>query len=230
MPGTVFCIPDDLSHGPLDDGRARAEYLRACYEGYDEWPSDVTDAFAPWREMIERLDDERPQAVYIWSGDNVSERVFLAMASWRLTGRPESVLHVALPGTDGRHYVAAYTPAELADQFALSRELTGAERAALAEDSERIRDETGLLRRWEDGQIIGVPVDRHDPWLMDACTTDWTHAPRIVGMVMGWCGERNPLSDLFFSSRLQTLINSGRLEADGPRRRLRDYAVRLAAM
>lgn len=29
LPGTVFGIPDDLSHGPLDDGDARAEYLRA---------------------------------------------------------------------------------------------------------------------------------------------------------------------------------------------------------
>jgi hypothetical protein len=37
------------------------------------------------------------------------------------------------------------------------------------------------------------------------------------------------MSDLFFSSRLQVLIDAGRIEADGPLYRLREYAVRLAA-
>jgi hypothetical protein len=32
MPGTALGIPDDLSHGPLDDGRARMDYMRGCFE------------------------------------------------------------------------------------------------------------------------------------------------------------------------------------------------------
>jgi hypothetical protein len=104
MPGAVLGIPDDLSHGPLDDGRARIDYMRACFRGYDDWYLDVTDACAPWRALI---------------------------------------------------------------------------------------------------------------------------AVRIVGTAMGRCGEHNPMSDLFFSSRLQFLIDAGRVEADGPRHRLREYAVRL---
>jgi hypothetical protein len=36
------------------------------------------------------------------------------------------------------------------------------------------------------------------------------------------------MSDLFFSSRLQHLIDSGRIEADEDRSRMRDYTVRLA--
>lgn len=35
--------------------------------------------------------------------------------------------------------------------------------------------------------------------------------------------------DCFFSSRLQVLIDAGRIVAEGRRGRLRDYAVRLAA-
>jgi hypothetical protein len=35
------------------------------------------------------------------------------------------------------------------------------------------------------------------------------------------------MSDLFFSCRLQYLIDIGRIEADGNRSRIRDYAVRL---
>ena len=229
MPGIALGIPDDLSHGPLGDGRARIDYMRACYRGYDDWSLDVTDAFAPWRSMIERLDRDRPEAISIWSGDNVSEAIFLAMACWWLKGRSEQLLRVMIPETDTRRHVAVHSPAELADLYPSARALTDTERADLAEDFVRIRRETGLLRRWEDGRILGVPMDRYDPLLLECCTIRWTPAARVVGTAMSRCDGHNLMSDLFFSSRLQVLIDAGRIEADGSRDRLREYAVRLAA-
>ncbi len=62
MPGSGLGIPDDLSHGPLDDGRARIDYMRDCFRGYDDWNLDVTDAFAPWRALIARIDEARADA------------------------------------------------------------------------------------------------------------------------------------------------------------------------
>ena len=229
MPGAAFGIPDDLSHGPLDDGRARIGYMRARFRGYDDCYLDVADAFAPWRAMITRLDEASADAVVIWSGDNASEATFLSMACWWIGNRPERVLRVAMPGADGRHYVAIHTPAELADLFASARELTDTERAVLAADFLRIRGETGLLRRWEEGRILGVPMDRYDPLLLASCPPTWTPAPRVVGTAMSRCDGHNLMSDLFFSSRLQLLIDAGGVEADGSRDRLRAYRVRLAA-
>ncbi|MEA3278546.1 MAG: DUF3658 domain-containing protein, partial [Pseudomonadota bacterium] len=179
-------------------------------------------------EMIERLDEERPEAVLIWSGDNVSESTFFAMACWWLKGRSEPVLRVPMPGNDGRHLVATHYPAELAGFFTSARALKDTERADLAEDFERIRGQTGLLRRWEEGRILGVPMDRYDPLLLASCVSTWTRAPRVVGTAMSRCDGHNLLSDLFFSSRLQVLIDAGRIDADGRRDRLREYAVRLA--
>lgn len=60
----------------------------------------------------------------------------------------------------GRRHVAIHTLSELADRFAARRPLTDAERATLAEEFVRIHDETGLLRSWEEGRMIGVPSDR----------------------------------------------------------------------
>jgi len=181
LPGTALGIPDDLSHGPLDDGRARIDYMRDCFRGYDDWYLDVTDAFAPWRTTIARIDEARVDAVVIWSGDSASEATFLTMACWWLGNRSERVLRVAIPGTDGRHSVAIHKPAELADLFASARELTDTERAVLAADFLRIRGETGLLRRWEEGRVLGVSIDRYDPLLLECCTTRWTPAARVVG-------------------------------------------------
>jgi len=73
MPGAVHGIPGDLSHGPLDEGRARITYMGACFPGYGDWYLDVNDAFAPWRAMTERLDRERLGAVLIWNGDSVPD-------------------------------------------------------------------------------------------------------------------------------------------------------------
>lgn len=229
MPGSALGIPDDLSHGPLDDGRARIDYMRECFRGYDDWYLDATDAFAPWRALIARIDEGRPDAVVIWGGDNVAEATFLRMVCWWLGQRSVRLLRLAVPGRDGRHYVAIHSPAELAGLYASAQELTDAERADCAADFVRIRGETGLLRRWEEGRILGVSVDRYDPLLLEGCTSRWNSAARVVGTAMGRCDGHNLMSDLFFSSRLQLLIDTRRIEVQGSRTRLRDYAVRLAA-
>jgi hypothetical protein len=126
--------------------------------------------------------------------------------------------------------VATHTPAELADLFASARELTDTDRAVLAADFLSIRGETGLLRRWEEGRILGVAMDRYDPLLLASCPTAWTPARRVVGTAMSRCDGHNLMGDLPFSSRLQLLIDAGRIEAGGRRDRLREYAVRLAAV
>ena len=124
--------------------------------------------------------------------------------------------------------MAAHSPVELAALAPSAQVLTPTDRIELAEDFVRIRDQTGLLRRWEHGRVVGVPVDRYDPLLLECCSTHWTPAARVVGTAMGRCDRHNLISDLFFSSRLQTLIDSEHIEANGARNGLRDYTVRVA--
>lgn len=177
--------------------------------------------------MIARIDETKPDAVTVWGGDNVSEAIFLRMACWWLGDRPVRLLRAAVPEREGRHYVAVHAPAELAALHASARELTDAERAEFTEDFLRIRGETGLLRRWEEGHILSVPTDRYDLVLLEACTSEWTSASRVVGTAMGRCDGHNLMSDLFFSTRMQRMIDAARIEAEGSRTRLREYAVRL---
>ena len=225
----VMSISDDLSHGPLDHGLARAEYMRACYRDSDDrWDYDQRDAFAPWLALVERLDRDRHDAVVIWTGENVSEATFLAMACDRLAGRSEPIAQVSVPGKHGRNYVAVHAPEELRPFFHSWRVLSDAERAVLAQDFARIRDETGLLRRRQDGQLMGIPMDYYDVLLLEACSTDWTLAARIIGIAMGHCDAANSMSDLFFCARLRALIASGEILADGPQSSVRYYSVRRA--
>jgi hypothetical protein len=228
----VINMQDDLGCGPLDDGVARAEYWRACYRAFGDWEYDMVDTFATWVTLDERLDRDRYDAVVVWAGENVSEATFLAMACHRLAGRPEQIVHVAVPGKHGRNYVAVHAPEELSTFFEsheFRRRLSDATRVALAKDFARIRDETGLLRRWQQGKVIGIPVDHYDGLLLEACSAEWAPAARVIGVAMGHCDPANSLSDLFFNTRLQALIAAGKIQADGPQSSIRHYAVRCAS-
>lgn len=70
-------------------------------------------------------------------------------------------------------------------------------------------------------------MDRYDSLLLEACTTEWIPAARLVGAAMGRCDGHNLMSDLFFCSRMQRMIDARTMEAEGRRTRLRDYVVRL---
>ena len=164
----------------------------------------------------------------IWTGENVSEATFLAMACDRLAGRPEPIAHVTVPGKHGRNYVAVHAPEELRAFYGSWRVLSDAERSGLAQDFARIREETGLLRRLQDGHLIGIPMDYYDGLLLEACSNVWTLAARIMGIAMGHCDAANSMSDLFFSSRLQALIAAGEIQADGPQSSINTYSIRCA--
>lgn len=224
LSGAVFSIPDDLTHGPLDNGPARLAYFKACYRGFADWTFTSTDAFAPWQELLANLDRAQPTEIVIWAGDNVSEATFLPMTCAWLDGRGDIVSHVVLPsGT----YTGQLTLAQLASLFRSRSTLTQAERTALAEDFARIRDQTGFFRRWEHGRIIGVPMERYDDLLLRACPTDWTSSVHLIGTAMAACEPANRMSDLFLTIRLRALIEAGHIEADLSAPGLGQYAIRL---
>lgn len=158
LPGIAVGIPDDLSHGPLDDGYARINYMRAMYSGYDDWTFDANDAFAPWSALIGQLDRERPEAVVIWSGDNVSEGTFLAMACWQLQHRSQAICMVAVPSENGPPYVAHQSPAELTRLYPCNQQLPDHKRAMLVEGFERIRRELTLFNLAINSKLRGCDL------------------------------------------------------------------------
>jgi len=71
IPGAVHVIVNDLSNGPLADGRVRGAYWR---ELTGEAPSDpLLDVFGKWRELIERTSKAPLSTVVAWHTDAVSE-------------------------------------------------------------------------------------------------------------------------------------------------------------
>ncbi|HSU06128.1 MAG TPA: DUF3658 domain-containing protein [Acetobacteraceae bacterium] len=226
LAGVVMAIPEDPSHGPLQDGIERIVYMRTCFRGCLDWTLDVTDAFAPWQALCDRLAREPIDRVLIWHADSVSQYVFLRMACWWLQGFTGSLELIELPPRHGLHAVAVHSPDELVAFVAIRRLLATTERQQLAAEFVAIRDRPEPLRRYENRHLLFVSAGHYDAFLIDACTPEWQPATRVIGAAMDRCDGKNRMSDLFFCTRLQRLINDGRIEASGERRLMQDHQVR----
>lgn len=228
LPGAVIGFSADLAHGPLDDAQASVTYLRAIAHGYGESGTADDSPFAQWQAVGQHLVREQPGDVIVWTGHNVCDATFLAMACDWLAGRDVRLWRVQVPEVEQRAHVALFAPEQLAPLFATRVLLSDGERSRLAQDYVRIRDTTGLLRRLERGRVIGVPIEHYDPWLLAACGPDWQPAAHVVGRAMECCDGPNLMGDAFFATRLNALIETGRLQASGPRVTYLDGSVRLA--
>ncbi|MFN7857977.1 MAG: DUF3658 domain-containing protein [Acidovorax sp.] len=228
MPGVVIGYPADLAHGPLDDVEASVAYMQLIAKGYGESETEHGNPFAQWRAVDERLARERPDAIIIWTGDNVADATFIAMVCDRLAARSEPLWRVQVPAIGSRPHVAMHSPEQLAQLFDTRAMLSDGDRQCFAQDFARIRDTSGRLRRLEGGRVVDVPIEYYDLWLLAGCGTDWQPAARVVGMAMASCDGPNLMGDAFFTARLTALIEAGSIETSGTRPRVLDCSVRLA--
>lgn len=241
MPGTVLGIADDPSHGPLDDGKKRMDYMRDCFLTPQQCWIELTDAFDPWRSLLEKIDQDEIDTLIVWAGDNAAETIFLTMACWWLRHHWLNLMHVNVSELGSGHYVAIHKPSALAPLYDSARHLSGSGNdgsggndgsssggSELASAFEAIRAENGLLRRWSAGSITPVALNEYDPLLLGCCGGEWLNAARVVCAAMGQCDSHNQMSDLFFTSRLKHLIASGQIENSGEMTELRSFTIRLA--
>lgn len=230
LPGQVFCIMDALNLGPLSDGRERVAFWRSLLApGYsDEPPSEGwDDAFAPWRELRRTIAAERPQRLLIWVGESGADYVFLRMACHWLEGEDIALLRVSVPPNGGLHAVAVHPPEALVTFAPGAITIPQVELAAMVEEYGRIAARPELLRECDaQGRLLFKSITAHDDFILSCCPYEWMLAARVVGEAMGRSDPRNALDDMFVASRLQHLIAAGLVDAEGPRRMLRDYWVR----
>jgi hypothetical protein len=227
LTGRVHVFDDDLSHGPLNDGQARAAYFRALYENYGQLPEDSVASTADFESLSIHFAQDPTPEICIWAGENASERTLLEMACHSLRDFRGPMARVGKSGLKSRPYIGAQTPALLASLFDHRETVDSMTRAALSSEFLHQRDSGATLRKWEASKIFDVPADYYDSLLLACCTKDWVSAARVVGTAMGRGDEHNLLGDVFLSGRLQHLIAEGLIEASGPQANLRDYDVRL---
>ncbi|MDF2763545.1 MAG: hypothetical protein K0S81_539 [Rhodospirillales bacterium] len=232
VPGDVQPIREDLSHGPLGDGRARMAYMKACCRNLDlDFDPDprADDTDLQWRSLLERVERERPAAVAVWHSDNAADHVFLRMAAHWLRDSGVPLWEVMVPPRDGDHGVAIYGPERLAPMFDRRREIGAEEVHSLALEFLAIQVRPEPVRRFDGAQLHFRPIDAYDDEILGVVRPDWRLAAQVIAdLWAAWDDGRNWITDVFVASRLSALIDAGRLEAQGSRVSVRSYQVRLS--
>lgn len=229
MPGTVIGIPDDLSHGPLDDLQVRRSYFQNLFIQSGARREEACDILASWRCLMAEAGRIQTREVVVWAGENVSETMFLHMFCDWMHVTDIKLSHVNVSESSDQHYVAMWQPSYLAGICNNARELNNAEREHHSSEYRRLCAEKGVLRRWSAGRVATMQSNFYDDLLLSSCTTDWSVAGRVVGLAMSRCDAHNRLSDLFFASRLAALIENGLIEVQKKTGRLFENNIRMSA-
>jgi uncharacterized protein len=220
----IFSVRDDLSIGPLRNLKERLHFLvhevagdpsdtklqKNLVAGAESWPS--RDAFTG-REIV------------IWHSPNVIEQMTLRMVVSRLDGCELLEIETNRPGSPKRA-TAEHTPDSLFAMNNTGTRLSANRIEALRADWERLRESPELLRILTSGRIAPVDMCYYDAQILGQCTSTPKLAARVIGEVLGTCGQ--VVSDTFIAYRVRKLVEKRLLIAGGTLGSRYDFTVQLA--
>ena len=247
----LIVLEEDYAIGPLgaldtSKGRqARSDWFREHLLG-------GADAYSCYEEeylrIVRRFGQIPEQAqVVIWTSGNASEQIGMRHALHLLGNQPNKVIvydacsiceHLYNePNRQIQYRRSGEIPPDklgkaiqrVVDNLpSLSKEEVG----RLSEEWQDISGCSSELRVWLDSQVVEVPADTYDSYLLNKLDKlqesrgpeEFIKSARVIGEAIGSCNE--PISDAYFEYRLRTLIYDGVLEIKGVPTAMRYYSVR----
>ncbi|TGB03799.1 DUF1835 domain-containing protein [Halobacillus salinus] len=236
----VISIDNRLDFGPIWDlhvsegVKKRKQWLFNNINMDEEELFNYEDLFIKKLNRIRNIPNDRP--VTVWYGDNAFEQTGLRFVHYILEHHPSvdainatQALHNMSPDRKSLH------TGEIHPRH-LERILNDAKRQRLGErwsvDWKALSQTKGILRFWKDGDIVPVPEDALDTFILrtldniqrQSGSYDFIKSARLIGEVMGTLDH--VVNDSFLEFRIRTLIYDGILEIRGVPRAMRFYEVR----
>jgi hypothetical protein len=227
MQGTIVCMEDALSIGPLQP--SEGESFRTLRENYykELSPNEKNPVQCPELdkvdEIIQRLQEDNAAIVWFWvapAAVDICAYYWLLTKLACFTGRLYVVNIAGLPFLDENgklFYPKSFKeiPAkEMIKARKLARAITPAEREVDVEEWRKILAENTDIRLYEGGKKIqGKNADHFDSLLLSFCSGQMQKASKILRQTIS--RYQPPVPDLFLLHRLRYLVQSGKLIAQG---------------
>lgn len=238
-PKKVIGFPDFFAAGPLwklhdDSGQTnRAEWLA---ENINSEADELLYKVKFTNALMEIEDITADPPIYIWSADNANDQIGLRFFLQLLEGKENeiflinlteyaNVLHTGLLDLDRLNLV--YEKAKN------SRPLTLNERKQYIKEWRNLADSEACLRLWENGQIIEVPENHYDPFIIKEmeklhekqAKKDYIKTGSVLLHIVNNTDEM--LSACFLEYRIRHLLYKGVLEGKGIPKSMSHYSVML---
>jgi hypothetical protein len=247
----VIGFPDFFAVGPIwelhqEDGRNRRyEWLRDHLNYQDDFIEDeYKRRFLDTLSEIDAIPEQVP--IVIWTGENANEQTGVCYLLYLFKGKTNpiylintTIAYQELFNTSEYQYFYFHTGEVAPDklkviyQEKLSQPLSIQERIQLEEKWLSLSDSKGVVRIWENNNIITVNEDYFDEMIVTAAQhlhskqqeKDFMKSARVIGEVLGHID--NHVGDTFLEYRLRSLIYKGIFEIKGIPKGMRYYSVKL---
>ncbi|MBU5206524.1 DUF1835 domain-containing protein [Bacillus safensis] len=247
----VIAFDDIYSIGPLlhlheHEGQAnRIEWLRNVMSNEFGYFDDMVNDQHRMLQQIKEI--KAGSRILIWTGSNAHEQIGLRYAVYLLKEKRVelSVINITtafdqLFNTNTRRMILRHSGEIASEKFKILYEskshihpVTKEERERLQNEWVSLAKENHTLRIWQKGQVIIVPEDEFDAYLVkmakrlhqSAPEEEYIVTPRLIGEIIGHLDQY--IGDDFIEYRLKTLIDQGMFDMKGKRTSMRYYSIKL---
>ncbi|MGY8622387.1 DUF1835 domain-containing protein [Bacillus safensis] len=247
----VIAFDDIYSIGPLlhlheHEGQAnRIEWLRNVMSNEFGYFDDMVNDQHRMLQQIKEI--KAGSRILIWTGSNAHEQIGLLYAVYLLKEKRVelSVINITtafdqLFNTNTRRMILRHSGEIASEKFKILYESKSHIHPVTKEERERLQNEwlslakeNHTLRIWQKGQVIIVPEDEFDAYLVkmakrlhqSAPEEEYIVTPRLIGEVIGHLDQY--IGDDFIEYRLKTLIDQGMFDMKGKRTSMRYYSIKL---
>ena len=243
----IIGFPIDFSVGPITniDKNSGVEsyftWLKSSFHTvWDYCENQRTGYQQSLQKLLEIKDGE---SVTIWTCNNATEQIGLRIICYLLKDKQVklSVVNTYRAMLDFTNkdvrFEIRHTGECNAEQLAHFFEyatcpISEDMRRTLGEDGVKLLHSTGIVRSWQQEEIIDDLESRDDSFIMECIrrlhterqNTDFMIATRLIGEVLGL--SEQTFSDVWIEYRVRSLIHSGQLAYEGNLQSMRMYKVK----
>lgn len=209
--------------GPLDNGKRRGAFFRQLWASVGSSSGDFddnflpTDAYAEWDVIREAIVEMNPDRVLIWTSDSGADHVFLRMATHFLREAPARLWLASVATGDHFCSVGSFPGEALMSFLSAATEIDATIARKYVAEFETIAANPAPLRMaTASGDLAYHDLSFFDQAILGYCSREWRRVVQVVGNTMGHADNLNPPGDILIFSRVIHLVETGRLELDGP--------------
>jgi len=244
----LITLRENYAIGPLNDldspeGRkARSNWFR---DNIAEAIEDYSEFEAEYNELLDEIEQIPEQAeVIVWTGSNACEQIGMRHAIHLLRNKRNSIsvcdacaICEELRPSDfiNNRRSGEIHPDKLREVLIRLNgkgKLGVPDISSLQWEWQEIMKQAGMLRIWQDGKVLEVPIDYYDQYLLEtldklkpsADDNGFLKSARLIGEAIGYCEQY--IGDSYFEYRLRELIYDGILEIKGVPAAMRFYSIR----
>jgi hypothetical protein len=244
LEGEIIQIKDDFAVGPLNDIyseagiNARKDWWREVLAGGDYQglvDQGNIDDDKTLRELIEKLNNHPEEKLWIWAAQNkhdVSGYYWLISQLKNFQGRVFILYLNNLPFINEKGHIFypvnlfQIQPKEFIKAKKLARPVTLSEFEIDPDEWKKLCDEEKPIRLLEGGKkLIQKDIDFYDNEILQFITSDWQKVNRLFSAFFS--KAKHTTGDAFMLWRIKQMVASGRLQAQGELRNMKDFEVRI---